>query len=64
MDMERAFVTMNIQNPRVGDVLFGELTMTREALEAFADTFDFSYVPYQVEPHHRQENPHHAGIKA
>lgn len=49
VDMESAFVTMNILNPRVGDVLYGELTMTREALEAFADTFEFTYVPQPVE---------------
>ena len=45
VDMENAFVTMNILNPRVGDILLGEQMMTREAMEAFADTFDFSYVP-------------------
>lgn len=45
VDMENAFVTMNILNPRVGDVIYGEQMMTREALEAFADIFDFSYVP-------------------
>ena len=48
VDMENAFVTMNILNPRVGDVLHGEQMMSREALEAFADTFDFSYVPQSV----------------
>lgn len=48
VDMENAFVTMNILNPRVGDVIYGEQMMTREALEAFADIFDFSYVPQSV----------------
>ena len=48
VDMENAFVTMNILNPRVGDILYGEQMMSREALEAFADTFDFSFVPQPV----------------
>ena len=48
VDLENAFVTMNILNPRVGDILYGEQMMTREALEAFADTFDFSFEPQPV----------------
>lgn len=48
VDMENAFVTMNILNPRVGDVIYGEQMMTREALEAFADIFDFSFSPQPV----------------
>lgn len=44
-DLENAFVTMNILNPRVGDILTGEQTITRAAMEAFAETFDFSFTP-------------------
>lgn len=44
-DLENAFVTMNILNPRLGDVLAGEQTITRTAMEDFAEIFDFSYTP-------------------
>lgn len=44
-DLNNAFITMNIRNPRVGDILAGEQMMTREAMEAFAETFDFSFTP-------------------
>lgn len=44
-DLENAFVTMNILDPRVGDILAGEQTITRRAMEAFAEIFDFSFTP-------------------
>lgn len=44
-DLENAFVTMNILNPSVGDILTGEQTITRTAMEAFAEIFDFSMTP-------------------
>ena len=48
VDNGTAFISVNIMNPRVGDVVYGEQLMPREALEAFADTFDFSFVPQPV----------------
>lgn len=48
VDNGTAFITVNIMNPRVGDVVHGEQMMSWEALEAFADTFDFSFVPQPV----------------
>ena len=44
-DLEKFFVTMNILNPRVGDIIVGEQLMTRNVMEAFAETFDFSFMP-------------------
>lgn len=48
VDKAECFITMNILETRVGDILYGEQMMSREALEAFADTFDFSFVPQPV----------------
>lgn len=48
VDKADYFVTMNILNPRVGDILYGEQMMSPEALEAFADTFDFTFRPQPV----------------
>ncbi len=45
VDKEEFFVTINVLNPRVGDVLYGEQQMDRAGLEAFAETFTFDYVP-------------------
>lgn len=42
-----AVILVTVFNPRVGDAAYGELTMDREAMEAFADTFDFSLVEQQ-----------------
>ena len=47
-DNGTAFITINIMNPRAGDVVNGEQMISWEALEAFADTFDFSYAPQPV----------------
>ena len=44
-DLQSAFVTMNITNAQEGDILKGEQKISREAMEAFAETFDFSFVP-------------------
>ena len=44
-DNGTAFITINILNPVIGDA---EQMMTKEALEAFADTFDFSFVPQPI----------------
>lgn len=40
-----------VNNPRVGDIVNGEQSMSREALEAFADTLDYrlAHMEYQVE---------------
>lgn len=43
VDKEDFFVTINVMNPSVGDVLYGEQQMSREGLEAFAETFSFDY---------------------
>lgn len=48
-DKEEFFVTVNILNPRVGDIVYGEMTMDHAALEAFADTFDFSFLPQRAD---------------
>lgn len=68
-DKADSFVTMNILNPRVGDILYGEQMMTRDALEAFADTFDFSFTPRSVseedwEAVHERLNPLEEARKA
>lgn len=49
-DKEQYFVTVNILETRVGDVLYGEQQMGREGLEAFAETFTFDYVPARPDP--------------
>lgn len=48
VDNGTAFITVNILNPRVEDAVGGEQMISWEALEAFADTFDFSFVPHPV----------------
>lgn len=48
LDKPEYFITVNILQTRVGDVHSGEQTMGREAMEAFAETFDFSFVPQPV----------------
>ncbi len=50
VDKEEYFVTINIMETRVGDVLYGELQMDRAGLEAFAETFTFDYVPGRPNP--------------
>lgn len=45
VDKQEYFVTMNILNPRVGDILYGEQMMSRAAMECFADAFDYSFSP-------------------
>lgn len=45
VDQEAYFVTINVLETRVGDILYGEQQMSKEVLEAFADTFVFDYVP-------------------
>lgn len=41
VDKDEYFVTVNVLETRVGDILYGEQQMTREGLEAFAETFTF-----------------------
>ena len=48
-DKGNCFICVNILNPRVGDAVNGEQQMGPEALEAFADCFDFSYTPQPVD---------------
>lgn len=48
VDNGTAFISINIKNPRGGDEVYGEQMMPWEALEAFADTFDFSFEPQPV----------------
>ena len=45
VDKEEYFISINILNPRVGDILYGELRISPEAMEQFADIFDFSFCP-------------------
>lgn len=45
VDKDKYFVTVNILETRVGDVMYGEQQMDRAVLEAFAETFTFDYVP-------------------
>ena len=46
---ENAFY-VEVQNPRVGDVQSGEQKISREAMEAFAETFDFSLKQAEAAP--------------
>ena len=48
VDNDSCFLSVNILNPRIGDVVSGEQQMDASALEAFADCFDFSYTPQAV----------------
>lgn len=47
VDKEDAFITINVMNPWVENEALGA-RMSREAFEAFADTFDFSFVSQPV----------------
>lgn len=47
-EQEDAFVLVIVKSLRVGDIVHGEQTMSREALEAFAETFDYSLTPGKV----------------
>ena len=49
VDKADYFVTVNVLNPRVGDILRGEQSMDRAAMEGFADTFCFDFIPQKVE---------------
>lgn len=48
LDKPEYFVTVNIMETRVGDILYGEQMMSRAAMEAFAETFDFSFAPQPI----------------
>jgi len=48
VDNGTAFISINILNPMIGDAEQGEQMMTGEALETFADTFDFSIAPQTI----------------
>ena len=50
VDKSEYFVTINILDVRVGDVLYGEQQMDRAGLEAFAESFTFDYVPNRPDP--------------
>ncbi len=50
VDKPEYFVTVNILETRVGDVLYGEQQMTREGLKALAETFSFDYEPVKPDP--------------
>lgn len=45
VDRESSFVVVNLFDVYVGDAVYGELHKSREALEAFAELFDFSVIP-------------------
>lgn len=45
VDRENSFVVVNLFDVYVGDAVYGELHKSREALEAFAELFDFSVIP-------------------
>lgn len=44
-DLESSFVVINLYDVYVGDIVLGELHKSPEALEAFAELFDFSVIP-------------------
>lgn len=44
-DKETCFITINIINPRISDLTGQEHRMDKAALEAIAETFDFSFQP-------------------
>lgn len=48
LDRPEYFITVNIMDTRVGDTLYGEQMMGRAAMEALAETFDFSFAPQPV----------------
>ena len=48
VDKEDFFVTVNITNPTVENGLLGKVSMDRNALQAVADVFDFSFRPREV----------------
>lgn len=48
LDKPEYFVTVNVLQSHVGEVQNGGTAMNREAMEAFAETFDFSFVPRPV----------------
>ena len=48
LDKAECFVTVNILQTRVGDACSGEQMISREAMEAFAEVFDFSFLPQPV----------------
>lgn len=50
VDKADCFVTVNITNPRVEDLASSQQTMSKAALEAIADTFDFSFQPQSITP--------------
>ena len=45
VERESSFVVVNLFDVYVGDAVYGELHKSREALEAFAELFDFSVIP-------------------
>lgn len=49
VDKADYFVTVNVLNPRVGDLPLGEQRMDPAGLEGFADTFSFAYTPNKAE---------------
>jgi len=48
VDKENYFVTVNVLNPYISDIQHGELYMDRTAMEAFADSFGFAYIPHEL----------------
>lgn len=50
VDKEDFFITINVMNPVVGDIQLGEMQMSREGLEAFAETFSFDYTITPPDP--------------
>lgn len=47
-DRGDAFISITLYYPSLGEIVFGEEPMTHEALEAFADCFDYSIRPLGV----------------
>lgn len=45
LDKPEYFITVNILQTRVGDALYGEQMLSREAMETFAETFNFFITP-------------------
>lgn len=47
-DRDDAFISICVHYPSIGEIVFGDRPMTRKALEAFADAFDFTIKPIGV----------------
>lgn len=56
-DRTDAVILITVSNPRVGDVVYGELTMDRDAMEALAETFDFAFLSGRTDAREETTEP-------